>query len=493
VVEQHNSIQGSGESQHEHNQALVNNEDIAFAPVYRLAEMVRTGIITPNELVDLYLARIRAIDPLLHSFIEVYEVEAKAAAELATTQAKIGRFQSLLHGIPVVIKDLFDIAGKPTTIGSINRRGVPASSNATVIKRLLGAGMIILGKTHTVELAFGGWGTNVYMGTPRNPWDEKVHRVPGGSSSGSAVAVSAALASAGIGTDTGGSVRIPASMCGVVSLKPTVGRISTAGVAPLSRTLDSVGPIVRSVVDAALIFSTIGGADAADALTLDLPPIAPLVDIKRGISGLRLAVPAEKDLVGVDQGVLDRFSEALDTAKRLGATLVEIRLPDSFARCVETMSIIVSVEAFHEYGDWLETQHDTDPNVRVRVMAGKSVSASCYLDALKRRNSDAQEFWGLLSEYAALLTPTTQIPAVTLGDVDESKMPLSRFTRPVNYYNCCAVSLPMGLTDADLPTSLQIIGRPLDEVGILRIGWALEQQGGLVVGCPPIGLIGHAK
>jgi aspartyl-tRNA(Asn)/glutamyl-tRNA(Gln) amidotransferase subunit A len=126
-------------------------------------------------------------------------------------------------------------------------------------------------------------------------------------------------------------------------------------------------------------------------------------------------------------------------------------------------------------------------------MTGKSVSASCYLDALKRRNSDAQEFLGLLSEYAALLTPTTQIPAVTLEDVDELKMPLSRFTRPVNYYNCCAISLPMGLTVAGLPTSLQIIGKPLDEIGILRIGWAFEQQGGLVVGCPPLGRIGHAK
>jgi aspartyl-tRNA(Asn)/glutamyl-tRNA(Gln) amidotransferase subunit A len=480
-------IQGTGKPTREPSQFSVNHEDLAFAPAFRLAEMVRAGKITPKELVDLYLSRIQAIDPVLHSFIEVYEVEAKATAELATTQAKLGRFQSPLHGIPVVVKDFFDIAGKPTTQGSINRRVVPANSTATVVKRLVGAGMIILGKTHTVELAFGGWGTNALMGTPRNPWDESAHRVPGGSSSGSAVAVSAALAPAGIGTDTGGSVRIPASMCGIVSLKPTVGRISTAGVAPLSHTLDSVGLLVRSVEDAALIFSAIEGPDAADRLTLNLPLMASLADMKRGIRGLRLAVPAEKDLEGADDCVLNRFSETLDTIKRLGATLVEIRLPDSFARCVETMSTIISAEAYHEYGDWLETQHDVDPNVRARIMAGRLVSAACYMSAFDRRRAEAGEFVALLSEYAALLTPTTQIPAVTLEEVDELKMPLSRFTRPVNYYDCCAMSLPMGLTEAGLPTSLQIIGRPFDEAGVLRIGWAVEQLGGLITGRPPLG------
>jgi aspartyl-tRNA(Asn)/glutamyl-tRNA(Gln) amidotransferase subunit A len=465
---------------------------LAFTPAYRLGEMIRAGEITPSQLVDLYLSRIRALDPALHSFVEVYGLEAKAAAELATTQAKIGRFQSLLHGIPVVIKDLFDIAGKPTTIGSIDRK-TPAGSTATVVNRLTGAGMIVLGKTHTVEMAFGGWGTNTFMGTPHNPWDDKVHRVPGGSSSGSSVAVSAALAPVGIGTDTGGSVRIPASMCGVVGLKPTVGRVSTARVAPLSRTLDSVGPIVRSVQDAALIFSIIGGADSADALTLGQPLIPPLADIKRGINGLRLAVPSEKDLVGVDPGVLCRFSEALSTVERLGATLVKIAFPDSFTSCVDTMSTIISAEAYQEYGQWVEAHDNVDPNVKLRVMAGKSVSACRYLDSLKRRASEAREFVGLLSDFAALLTPTTQIAAVGLDGVDEQKMPLSRFTRPVNYYNCCALSIPMGLTDEGLPASLQIIGKPLDEVGVLRIGDALEQQGGLVAGCPPMGLIDHVE
>lgn len=468
------------------NHLIPNHEDLAFGSVHRLADMIRHGALQPSELVEIYLARIRVLDPKLRAFVEVYEMEARAAAEYASAQAALGRFQGPLHGVPVVLKDLIDVAGRPTTLGSVTRKDVLADATATLAKRLVGAGMIILGKTHTVEFAFGGWGTNIHMGTPRNPWDATVHRVPGGSSSGSAVAVAAALAPAGVGTDTGGSVRIPASMCGLVGLKPTAGRVSKSGVGALSQTFDSIGPITRSVEDAALMFAAMEGPDLADPATLAVAGSTPLDGLKSGIRGLRVAVPMEMDLAGVDPDVLDRFSEALDVARRLGAQLSEMRLPESFSRSVEVMNTIISAEAFHEHGAWVEAHEKIDPNVRLRIVAGKTVSAPEYLMAIERHRMEARAFVAMLSDYDALLTPTTPIAAVTLDQVDESKLPLSRFTRPVNYYGCCALSIPMGLGRSGLPTSLQIIGRPFDEARALQIGWALEEQGGLLVQRPPL-------
>src|SRR5499426_3937027 len=220
---------------------------------------------------------------LSHAFIAVYDADARLAAEAADKAIRSGHRIGPLHGVPIALKDLVDLQGRVTTGGSKVWAERVSPSTATLAQRLIAAGMIVLGKTHTVEFAMGSWGTNTHMGTPRNPWDPAVHRTPGGSSSGSGVAVSAGLAPAAIGTDTGGSVRLPASWCGIVGLKVTAGRISTHGVLPLSSTLDTPGPMTRSVEDAALLYRLLNGPDPRDAQTLAWAHADPLPTLRRGV------------------------------------------------------------------------------------------------------------------------------------------------------------------------------------------------------------------
>ena len=230
---------------------MPDSEQLLLLPAHEQAQFIRRGDLSPRDLVESQLARILKVDPYLNAYASVYEREALAAGDLASAQAADGRFLSPLHGVTVAVKDNFDIVGRVTTAGSRSRKNVVAKTTALAIERLVAAGVIVLGKTNTVEFAYGSWGTNAHMGTPRNPWNQAEHYVPGGSSSGSGVAVAAGLASLALGSDTGGSVRIPASMCGIVGLKPTRGRVSTHGLVPLSRNLDSIGPMTRSVEDAA--------------------------------------------------------------------------------------------------------------------------------------------------------------------------------------------------------------------------------------------------
>src|SRR5499425_1971824 len=238
--------------------------DPVWATVAQLSHAFEARTLSPVDVVDALLARIRRRDPALHAYIAVYGADSRMAAEAADRAIRAGHRVGPLHGVPIALKDLVDLEGRVTTGGSKVWADRVSPATATLAQRLIAAGMIVLGKTHTVEFAMGSWGTNTHMGTPRNPWDPGVHRTPGGSSSGSGVAVSAGLAPVAIGTDTGGSVRIPAAWCGIVGLKVTLGRISTHGVLPLAFTLDTPGPMARSVEDAALIFGVLNGPDDND-------------------------------------------------------------------------------------------------------------------------------------------------------------------------------------------------------------------------------------
>src|SRR3989440_694350 len=293
--------------------------DPVWAGVAELSHAYETRALSPVDVVDALLARIRRRDPALHAYIAIYESEARLAAEAADRAIKSGHRVGPLHGVPIALKDLIDLQGRVTTGGSkvwINR---VSPTTATLAERLIGAGMIVLGKTHTVEFAMGSFGTNTHLGTPWNPWDLRVHRTPGGSSSGSAVAVAAGLAPVAIGTDTGGSVRLPAAWCGVVGLKVTAGRISTYGVLPLSFTLDTPGPIARSVEDAALIFRVLSGPDPRDLPTLAWAPADPLPTLRRGVAGLRLATLPDNERVGVDAEGLAAYDASVKKLAGLGA------------------------------------------------------------------------------------------------------------------------------------------------------------------------------
>ncbi|MBV8333951.1 MAG: amidase, partial [Alphaproteobacteria bacterium] len=269
-----------------------------------LSREISAGRLSPVDLVDALLDRIRLRDPKLHAFVEVYAEDARLAAEAGEKAIRSGHAVGPLHGVPIALKDLIEIEGRVTTGGSLVWRERRSQVTATLARRLIAAGLIVLGKTHTVEFAMGGWGTNQHRGTPWNPWDPAVARTPGGSSSGSGVAVAAGLAPWAIGTDTGGSVRLPASWCGLTGLKTTIGRVSTYGILPLSPTLDTPGPMARSVEDAALLYQVMQGPDVLDPRTRGVMPDDPIPTLRHGVRGMRLARLPRSEREGVEDEVL---------------------------------------------------------------------------------------------------------------------------------------------------------------------------------------------
>ncbi len=449
--------------------------DLVFAPVHVLSPEIVARRLSPVDLVEALLHRIERQETKLQAFVALYAEDARLAAEAAHKAIKAGHRVGPFHGIPIALKDLVEIEGRVTTGGCKvwERRVSPLT--ATLAARLIAAGAIIIGKTHTVEFAMGGWGTNQHMGTPWNPWDRAIHRTPGGSSSGSGVAVAAGLVPWAIGTDTGGSVRLPASWCGITGLKTTIGRISTHGVLPLSSTLDTPGPMTRSVEDAALLYRLLGGPDEQDPKTLLRPVEDPLPGLKRGIAGLRLGRLAAADRAGVAPEVLAAYDQSLNVLESLGGRIVDVALPRKLADFASLTGRIMSSEAYHFEGDLADRPElPLDEAVRPRILAGKTVSARDYLDTLREREAIKASFEPLWTEVDALLTPTTATAAIPLPDVDQSGTP-AVFTRAVNFLDLCALALPNGMTAGGLPTSLHVVCRGYDEAMALRIGWAFEQ------------------
>ena len=447
----------------------------AFATVAELSAAFTKRTLSPVDVVDGLLARIERMNPSLHAFIDVYASDARLAAEAADRAIRSWHAVGPLHGIPVALKDLVDLEGRVTTGGSKVWEKRISPVTATLARKFIQAGMIVLGKTHTVEFAMGGWGTNTHMGTPRNPWDPKVHRTPGGSSSGSGVAVSAGLTPAAIGTDTGGSVRLPASWCGIVGLKTTTGRISTYGVLPLSRTLDTPGPMTRSVEDAALLYRLLNGPDPNDPATLAWAPDDPLPSLRRGVAGLRLATMPEAERAGVDSEMLAAYDASVEVLRGLGATIVPVNLPNRFADYANSTGRIIGPEGYRFVGHLVDDPSlPTDPHVRPRIQLGRGVSARDYLLALAECQEHRRAYAAATAGVDALLTPTTLTPAIPIEEIDQTTTP-AHFTRPGNYLGLCAAAVPNGFTAGALPTSLQIMCAPGQEAMALRIAYAYEQ------------------
>jgi aspartyl-tRNA(Asn)/glutamyl-tRNA(Gln) amidotransferase subunit A len=450
-------------------------DSIAYLPIHVLAERLRSGALSAGTLLDLYLQRIGRDDRKLHAFVTVYENEARAAAERVDRMRKSGKTLGPLFGIPIALKDLIDMRGRTTTGGSLFWRNRVSPVTATVVQRLVDAGMIILGKTHMVEFAFGAWGTNKGMGTPWNPWDRDIARVPGGSSSGSAVAVAAALAPAAIGSDTGGSVRAPAGLCGIVGLKTTIGRVSNHGVLMLSATLDTLGPMTRDVEDAARLFCVMHGPDMRDVKTLSHSPADALTNLGAGIADMRFAVLPDAELGQVDAEVIRAFNEACIVMRDLGARIDTLTLPLSFPVLAERVGKIIAAESYALHHEWIERNDiPFDEDVRARVRSGKAVSAADYAELMTERKRLCRQVDELLRNFDALLVPTVPMPAIPLTEVDQNGAPMSRLTRPINLLDQCALALPCGFTQNGLPISMQIVGRSYDEARVLRIGWAYE-------------------
>jgi aspartyl-tRNA(Asn)/glutamyl-tRNA(Gln) amidotransferase subunit A len=449
--------------------------ELTQLPVHELSRQLQDKRLSPVEVVDAYLARIAEKDGKLHAYTEVFAEDARLAARGAEAAIRSGHAVGPLHGVPIALKDLIEIEGKVVTGGCEAWTKRVATRTATLARKLVAQGMIVLGKTHTVEFAMGGWGTNTRRGTPWNPWDLQTARTPGGSSSGSGVSVAAGLTPWAIGTDTGGSVRLPASWCGITGLKTTIGRVSTYGVLPLSPTLDTPGPMARSVEDAALLYAVMQGADPLDPLTRGLPYTDPLPTLKRGVRGLRLARMPKVERQHASAGVLAAYDRSLADFERLGAEIVPLDLPFLFADVAAHNLRIMAAESYTLYRELVDDESaPLDPHVRPRIAAGRNVSAREYIEALRMRDVMKQQFAQAMEGIDALLTPTTMTTALPVDQVDQTKAP-AHYTRFGNYLDLTALALPNGVDAAGLPTSLQVVCRSLDEATALRIGWAYQE------------------
>ena len=346
---------------------------------------------------------------------------------------------------------------------------------ATLAHRLIEAGLIVIGKTRTVEFAMGAWGTNRHMGTPWNPWDLAVHRAPGGSSSGSGVSVAARLVPWAIGTDTGGSVRVPSAWNGLSGLKVTLGRVSCHGVLPLAHTLDSPGPMCRSVEDALDLYLLLRGSDPDDTLTWHLPADDPRPDLDRGVSGMRIARMPEHERDEVDAEVLAAYDASLATLADLGATVVDVDLPRRFVPMGDLVGKIIAAEGHTWVGEYVDDDSlPVDDDVRPRIRPGRDMRAREYIEAQRERAAITREFEAALAGIDALLTPATCTAAPVVADIDQGTT-AAIFTRPVNLIDYCALAVPNGMTAGGLPISLQIACRGFEEATALRIGRAYQK------------------
>jgi aspartyl-tRNA(Asn)/glutamyl-tRNA(Gln) amidotransferase subunit A len=449
--------------------------ELAFQPVSVLCREIAARRLSSVDLIEHCLDRIARHDGKLHAFTAIYEEDARRAAQAADKAIRAGRAVGPLHGIPIAVKDLVEMEGRITSGGSAQLRNRLSTLTATLVQRLIAQGMIIIGKTHTVEFAWSGWGINQRLGTPWNPWDLERARTPGGSSSGSGVAVAAGLVPCAIGTDTGGSVRLPAAFCGVTALKPTIGRISTHGVLPLSRTFDTPGILARDTADTALLLNVLQCANWTDVNTRGTEAENHLLALAGGVAGLRLARIPAREREGVHGDVLAAYDKALQCLAEVGAKIVDVELPFQFTECFEAHQTTMQAEAYAVYGSLVEDETTLlDPAVRRGIRLGHAISKATLLRAAETRDAMKGDLLRALSGVDALLTPTTETAAVPLNELCDGAVP-SRFTRFVNSLGFCALALPNGLSATGLPLSLQIVSWGSAEATLFRVGHAFQQ------------------
>lgn len=457
--------------------------DLADLGVADLAAGIAKGSFSSREATEACLARLKAHGPKLNAVAAIDEESALAQAVAADAARTAGRMRGALHGVPLAHKDMMYRKGRVSACGSRIMAGVEASETATVLEKLDAAGALEIARLNMVEFALGPTGHNAITGPVRNPWDPS--RVTGGSSSGSGAAVAAGLIPAALGSDTGGSIRMPASICGVVGIKQTYGRVSRAGAMPLSFSLDHVGPLARSVRDAAMILQAIAGPDPRDATTLDEPVPDFTTGLEDGVRGLRLAVPEEKALGDVDPAVMKSFLASIDIYRRLGAEIVVGTIPD-LDRANRLTTILIACEAAAYHARWLrERPQDYGPQTRARLMPGLFHPATRYLETLAARGPFLAEFAdGVFTRADALLMPTCPMAVPTIAETDAGGDPqamqkvlaVARFTRMGNFLGLPAISVPCGRDGNGMPIGLQVIGRSFDEATICRIARALERE-----------------
>ena len=443
--------------------------DLSIADAYPL---VRSGRLSPVDLVDAYVERIRRLDVRLNSFVTLTEERAVARARELEAELAKGRWRGPLHGIPVALKDNIDTAGVLTTAASaVFAERIP-DEDAEVVTRLTEAGAIILGKLNMHEFALGATSAITHAGPVRNPWD--LDRIPGGSSGGSGAAVAARLCAGALGTDTGGSIRIPAAHCGIVGLKPTYDLASIRGIIPVSVSLDHVGPMCRTVADAALMLQALAGYDPRDIASIraDVPRYSSA--LQRTTSTLRVGVPRTPFYDDVDSQILDAIERALHVLRELTASTQDVELPPSS----QTGPVFVEAYTYHA-GSLDERRALYAASTLDFIMRGANVSATDYADARYQLELGRKAIADAFEEVDVLITPTlVRLPA-SIEAALESPFEVTRIqarnTAPFNVYGIPTISIPCGFSREGLPIGLQISGQPFGELDVLALAHAYER------------------
>lgn len=444
-----------------------------------LAHSLRERHLSPVEVVRALLERIEADES--NSFITVTAERALEDASRVEAEILAGRYRGPLHGVPVGLKDLIYTRGVRTTMGSAFFAEYVPDHSATVARKLEEAGSVLIGKTNTHEFAYGPTGDRSYFGPARNPHDTR--GITGGSSSGSGAAVAAGLCYGALGSDTGGSIRIPAALCGTVGMKPTFGRVSKWGVFPLSWSLDHVGPLTRTVSDNAMILNVLAGHDPADPHSADRPAEDFTRDLESGLKGTSLGLPSSFYFEHVDEEVESRVREAVEVFSSLGAEVREVEIPNLWDT-LKAQRLILAAEAYAVHEERLKNEPEKfGEEVRERLMDGERPKAYRYANARQRGMLATDEFDRVLDGVDVILTPSVPLSATEIGQREISiegyeedvRSALTRFTGPTDLTGHPSLSVPCGTTNSGLPVGLQLIGRLFDEATLYRFGRAYEE------------------
>jgi aspartyl-tRNA(Asn)/glutamyl-tRNA(Gln) amidotransferase subunit A len=443
------------------------------------AEQLRKKRISSVELTEACLTRIERQNPVLNAFITVTAESALAGAREAEAEIQRGHWRGPLHGIPIALKDLFDTEGVRTTAASALYKDRVPGEDAEVVRRLKAAGAVILGKTNMHEFAYGGTSAVSHFGAVHNPWDGV--RIAGGSSGGSAAAVSAGLCYGALGSDTAASIRQPAAFCGIVGFKPTYGLVSTRGVIPLSWTFDHVGPLTRTVADAAILLQTIAGCDPLDVTSrqMNIPDYVAALHDK--VASLRIGVAREFFFADLDPDIEAAMSEALAVLQGLTAGIREITLPMSGQE--ELRAVVRAAEAYTYHAHFVERNPEAyQPETLQRIQAGREVSSSAYIEGRRGVELARRTLGKVFETVDVIVTPTTASPPPLLADVTKDvKASLTlgartmRNTSPFNVTGWPAISVPCGFTRSGMPIGLQLSGPPEEDAVVLRLAHAYEQ------------------
>jgi aspartyl-tRNA(Asn)/glutamyl-tRNA(Gln) amidotransferase subunit A len=453
----------------------------ALMSLVSIAKAIAEKRFSSREATQSCLNRIGQWQPRLNAFMAVEAEAALVAADAADAALAKGNVRGVLHGVPLAHKDMYYDAGKVVTCGSKIRRDFVATTTSTALQRLKDSGTVRLGSLQMAEFAYGPTGHNAHFGPVHNPWN--VDHITGGSSSGSGAAVAARLTFAALGSDTGGSVRMPAHFCGVTGLKTTVGRVSRAGAMPLSQSLDTVGPLAQSAEDCALLMGLMAGADPEDPTAVAVPVPDYMAATRGSLKGLRIGVPTAFYVDDLDAEVARVLDETIATLKREGAEIVRVELPDQ-GQLSSASQIVLAAEAAAFHKRWMiERLEDYGPQVRMRLENGLAIPAITYLEAMRWRGPALSAHTEAVAGVDAVIAPVSPVPAPTIAESDVGGgagaeaviQRLTRFTRPVNYLGLPSLALPSGFARNGLPVGMQLIGRSFDEATLLRIGAAFQR------------------